>query len=84
MREFFATWGEPVWFTHESQDENAWLALVTSKGNLWDFQAALVPARLAHRFDVVPEGYFRADVPEGIGLVESERWTILPWNEGAL
>lgn len=84
MREFFATWGEPVWFTYEGQEDKAWLALLTGKGNLWDFQAALIPERLAHRFDVVPEGYFKADVPEGIGLAESARWPILPWNEGAL
>lgn len=84
MREFFATWGEPVWFTHEGQWDKAWLALVTGKGKVWDFQAALIPERLAHRFEVVPEGYSRADVPEGIGLVERERWTVLPWNEGAL
>ena len=84
MRAFFATWGEPVWFVFEGQWDQAWLAFVTGEGNLWDFQAALIPERLAHRFDAVPAGYFRADVPGGIGLVESARWIILPWNEGAL
>lgn len=73
--------GVPVYCTFEGWEGDTWRALETGKGNLWSFEAALVPTAFATMFSPVPDIYVSKEVPEGIALARRDVWLIPPWEE---
>lgn len=72
---------DPIYCVFEGWEGESWQALVTGRGNLWSFDAALVPWSLADRFKPVPGDYVVESQPQGIALARPAVWSKLPWQE---
>ena len=59
-----------VYFTNEAQTGISWDTLFSNEGDLWNFEAALLPHTLAARFQPIPEQF-----------AARERWNTVPWGE---
>jgi hypothetical protein len=82
MRAFHAELPDvPVFCVFEGWEGDAWEAWETGRGDLWSFDAALVPNQLASRFIPLPEDYVAETLPEGTALARREVWPALPWQE---
>lgn len=73
--------GMPVYCAFEGFEGHAFEALETGNGNLWSFDAALIPPALAPRFSPVSAGYEMEEVAEGVALADRSAWVTLPWRE---
>ena len=74
MRAYARTWPtRPIFCTYEGWWGVPWQALTTDEGNLWSFDAALIPLDLRARFSPLPEDYVSEIVPEGLALAPRSR-----------
>lgn len=73
----------PVYCTLEGNEGNAWEAIETGRGDLWSFDAALIPPDYVLRFSPVPDTYIAAPLPEGFALAARKFWIAPPWDEVA-
>lgn len=78
----FASFGEiGAYLTDEAQDSKTYEALTEGKGNLWEFDLALIPQALSQHFLTVPPLFERVVVQEGIAFARRDRWITFPWVE---
>ena len=71
----------PVYCAFEGFEGDTFAALETGNGNLWSFDAALIPPALAPRFTPVPAGYEAEETTGGVALAARAVWLTLPWRE---
>lgn len=70
-----------VYFTHEAQTGRSWQSLATGREWLWDFEVAFIPHAFTEHFLSIPEQFAQIHLPEGVGLANTARWSVLPWDE---
>lgn len=87
MRQFAGPFGQAgIYFVHEMYDY-PWEVMLTGEGSLWQFNMALIPQTLMHRFEPMPTTVQRADLEYGVALLSRGNpnwpivWPEVPWNE---
>jgi hypothetical protein len=78
----FASFGEiGAYLTDEAQQSVTYESLKEGKGNLWEFDLAVIPQALAQHFHTLPPLFERVVVQEGIAFARRDRWMTFPWEE---
>lgn len=73
--------GSGVYFSDSATVDEPWDALREGTGDVWTFDAALIPPELASHFLRLPAGYAQVELPEGKAFARQDRWLTLPWLE---
>ncbi len=67
-----------VYLTNEGTDGKPWYALLGCSNEIWSFDAAIIPVRIAAKYEELPSNFTKKETAESIYLIDKNVWGEAP------